>query len=514
MKDNKRIGIMDIGSNSIRLVIFETNKNGGYRALHESKESARLSEHIQEDGTLSTKAMESVASILIQYHRICETYQVHDIRVGATAAIRNATNSEAIAALLHTKTGLKIDVLSGEEEAYFGFLGVINSLDVEDGLLIDIGGGSTEITLFENRKLLHSISLPFGAVNTNLKFGKKSGDWQEDQMEALVSYVQNALENHPWIASKPNLTMIGLGGTIRALGKMDQKNRKYSLPSTHHYAMGKETIVDYYKTLPLIPLEQRKRIPGLSKQRTDLIVPGLIIFHTVFKFAQAKECMISGAGLREGMLHHWLRPEQPVEENLAVSTVESILGFESNLLRPHLEHVYKMATMLYKKLENNYEYEDEDEVSHKKLLYVSSMLYKIGTRINYYQFETHTMYWLLNAPLRGFSHREIVLSSLISSYNTKSRKQKLSIPYKDILLASDEDLIHRLGSLLKLCTAMDQSETQIIDHATAEYDQGILTLNLHSSGEAILEKREIESAAKVFTKSWDVKLQIHYSSTC
>ena len=296
-----RIGIIDIGSNSIRLVIYDTTSEGGYKIIKECKYSARLSEKITKDGCLERKDMETIISVLRQFKEICTAFEVEKIRAGATAAIRNAANSSEIITYLSESSAIDIEVISGRQEAYFGFLGVINAFDVEDGFVIDIGGGSTEITLFRGRRYEQSISFPFGAVNTNLLYGQ-GGNWSSEQIHKLQSFVKDRLAEHDWLSTGAGLPLYGLGGTLRSLGKLDQKRRDYSLPNSHGYTMPNETIDQFMNTLPYMSYEKRKELDGLSKSRADIIVSGLIIFHTVYQYIGTSLAVISGQGLREGML--------------------------------------------------------------------------------------------------------------------------------------------------------------------------------------------------------------------
>lgn len=501
-----RIGIIDIGSNSIRLVIYDTTPDGGYKIIKECKNSARLSEKVNELGRLEKKEMATIVPILKQFRQVCITFGVDNIRAGATAAIRNATNSQEIIEFLSQESSIDIKLISGEQEAYFGFLGVINSFDIEDGFIVDIGGGSTEITLFENRSYKKSVSLPFGAVNTNVDYGC-DGNWNEEQILNLRQYVLSMLEEHDWMQSNPQLPLFGLGGTIRSLGKIDQRQCNYSLPISHGYTLETDILDHLYNIIPNIPLDKRKNINGLSKNRSDIIVSGLIIVHTVYHYIQAKHCLISGEGLREGMLHDLLNPSQPVKSSTLEYSIKTLLTFEAESSQLHLDHVYQLSNRLYETLIG-----DGDNEEHKKLLYVSIMLYRIGGHINYYQYNRHTHYWIMNSPIRGLTHREIILCALIASYNTKSRKQKLSLDHQDIVLATDEEWIHKLGSLVQMCIALDQSETQAVKAIHTEIRNKTLHLTIQSDVETWIEQEEMDNVAKVFKSAWDLKLKINFPS--
>ncbi|WP_438497497.1 Ppx/GppA phosphatase family protein [Paenibacillus sp. IHBB 3054] len=497
-----RIGIIDIGSNSIRLVIYDTTRQGGYKIIKECKYSARLSEKITKEGRLERKDMDTIIPVLSQFKEICSAFEVERIRAGATAAIRNAANSSEIITYLSEASSIPLEVISGYQEAYFGFLGVINAFDVQDGFVIDIGGGSTEVTLFLGRRYQHSISFPFGAVNTNLMFSHH-GNWNGEQVKKLQAYVTGRLVEHEWLGTGAGLPLYGLGGTLRSLGKLDQKMREYSLPNSHGYVLSSETIDRFMEILPDTPYEKRKDMEGLSKSRADIIVSGLVIFHTVYNYIRASQALISGEGLREGMLHDLLNPEQPVCDSALEFSLDTIIRFDIRTSKRHLEHICKLAMSLFGALGH-----EGDREEQKMLIYVSIMLHRTGSNINYYQSKRHTRYWLMNSPIRGLTHRQLILSALIASYSTKSRKQKLSQTHKDILLASDEEWIHKLGTLVQLSIALDSTEIGVIRGLNAELHGNTLHLELEGVGEVHIGQEDIENALKAFKNAWSVKVKL------
>lgn len=508
MKDDLcRIGIIDIGSNSIRLVIYDTTSVGGYKIIKECKYSARLSEKITKDGRLERKDMDTIVPVLHQFKEICAAFGVERIRAGATAAIRNAANSAEIITYLSEASSITIEIISGHQEAYFGFLGVINAFDVEDGFVIDIGGGSTEITLFRGRRYQHSISFPFGAVNTNVMFGH-GGNWTADQVHKLQAYVLGRLVEHDWLTTGEGLALFGLGGTMRSLGKLDQKKRDYSLPNSHGYALSAETIQQFMETLPAMPLDKRRELDGLSKSRADIVVSGLIIFHTVFKYIGAVQAVISGEGLREGMLHDLLKPEQPVRDSALEFSLDTIRRFDIRTSKAHLDHIHKLARNLLAavKLEG-------DVQEMEMLVYVSIMLHRTGSNINYYQSKRHTRYWLMNSPIRGLTPRQLILCAMIASYSTKNRKQKWSTAHKDILLASDEEWIHKLGTLVQLSIALDSTEIGVVSALEGQMQGNTLHLALQAAKPILIGLEDIENALKAFRNVWGLKVKLDFPSS-
>jgi len=497
------IGIMDIGSNSIRVAIYEVTTSGEYRLIHENKESARLSQKIKEDGRLEQEDINTIVPILLQFNDICKRYDCTEIRVTATAAIRNAANSQEIVDTVLQHSGLQIEVLSGEQEAYYGFLGVAGGIEVEDGYIIDIGGGSTEVTLFRNRKLIDSVSLPIGAVNMQSKHGIGSDPWMDSSIDQLKTEIQEMLSQHDWISQSPGLALIGLGGTIRALGKLDQCRVSYPLNIAHHYRIEKESIQYFAQLLPSLPLAKRKRLDGLSKSRADIIVPGVIILNTILEYTQASYIVVSGTGLREGLLLESMGLGVPAVSEVIPRQVHSILAFHSTAQLVHLQQVVNFSERLLDKL-GKYA---EREPQANKLLYIAAMLYKVGGSIRYHQYDKHTLYWLTNAPIAGLNHRDALLCAYITAVALGKGKAIASLPaYRGLLEPGDTELIAQLGTLLQIAIALDSSETQVVKDLQVNVVGDTVQLEILCSKQAPLETRGLDGAGRSFKKAWKLSL--------
>ncbi|WP_282936925.1 Ppx/GppA phosphatase family protein [Paenibacillus sp. RC67] len=503
MPTNRRIGIIDIGSNSIRLVIYEISSTLAYRVIGEFKQSARLSQRIGADNALSYENIQFIVRILLHFKQISRSYQVTEIRAAATAAIRNAVNSKQIIDTIQELSGLRVDLLSGEDEARIGFLGMINALDVEDGLLIDIGGGSTEVSLFRNRKLKRSVSFPFGAVNTTARFAADNQAMAD--LNGIRQMVQQAIANEPWIKEQPGLPLIGLGGTIRSLCKINQKKRKYPLALTHNYSMSTEDMDELMSWLPTLTAEKRKKVDGLSKDRYDIIVPGLAILHTLYEACGSSHYVISGAGLRDGLFFESYLSDQNTSYSLAERSARNMIGLHSCAPIEHLEQVAANVTQLFDALHSIHGLGN----GYRSCLHTAALLYRIGVSINYYQFSKHSFYMIANSRLDGLSHRETLLCAAIASFKTRGKAQQTYLQYKEILLESDIDLIVKLGTLLQIAVAMDSSETQVFSSVKAKAIHNTeLRLQVQKKNDPSLEYEEIAAFHKDFKKIWGMKLTI------
>ncbi|KGP79735.1 MULTISPECIES: Ppx/GppA phosphatase family protein [unclassified Paenibacillus] len=498
MTHNEILGIIDIGSNSIRLVIYELDSDRAYRIIHEDKYAARLSNVVEQDGTILRHSLDKAITILRQFRATCEAYQAKLIRAAATAAIRNAGNASEIIGWLEAETGLTIECVSGDQEAYYGFLGVTQSIDLADGYVVDIGGGSTEITVFRDRKRLHSISLPIGAVNSHARYGGED-QWTEANATALCNEVIQALSDQDWVRQHPGLPLIGLGGTMRTLAKVEQKRTQYSLPVTHHYEIGAEEMENIARSLPHLTSAQRKKVPGLAKDRADIIVPGVLILRTVFQIIQGDRYVVSGAGLRDGLLRDLLAAGQPVVPDALKDSIRNFIHFGPPIPEKRLNRIHQDALTLYTALQGN-----SPDPADARILYTTCMLHMAGKQINYFRYPQHSAYWIMNASIYGLSHRETILSAIAADYHPKKRTPQLLQKHKDILKDSDERHAHRLGSLLRVTEAINRAESITAIKAAKENDS--LQMQFICTAEPLLELSDLEEAVKDLQEAWGVTL--------
>jgi exopolyphosphatase/guanosine-5'-triphosphate,3'-diphosphate pyrophosphatase len=508
MSISQRYGMIDIGSNSIRLVIYEYVDHTGYRIIDESKQSARLSERITNDGGISEADILVLATILNRFQLLCAAHQVCQLRAVATAAIRNAANTDQIIQSIHDQTGLLIDVLSGEEEARMGFLGVMNTMPEKDGFLIDIGGGSTEVTLFRNRQIVNSISFPFGAVNTTKQFSDQ-GVMNDDQLNRLHEMIDLAVAAEPWIASSHGLPCIGLGGTFRTISKLHQKLQHYSLSITHHYELAGEDVAALVRQLMPLDSERRKKIYGVSKDRADLIVPGMVIASRLFNHMRASHLLISGSGLRDGLFFSTILGRNEPIDDIVEHSVRNLLAMHPEVSTAHVEHVNKLALTMYDDLYDLHGHSPRV----RQYLHAASLLYRIGVGVQFHEYYKHTYYLIAHSRLGGLAHREMLICALVAAFKSKTRIREMFQQHKDILTEVDLQLIVQLGTILRMAVALDRSETQPVHHVHLQRINKDVTMQIHTVREPVIERLEWTSLEKDFAKVWGVKLHIHTLST-
>lgn len=496
----QRMAIIDIGSNSVRLVVYERTASGAYRVIDGSKRQARLSEHVGPDGKLTSLATEQIVHTLRHFLMICTYHQTKRVRAVATAAIRNAANGREALSAIRAATGLEVELLSGEDEAYYGFLGMINAIDAEDGFLIDIGGGSTEVSLFRGRKLVRSVSFPFGSVNLNRRIGQ-SGIPDSQSLKEIEAIVADAAAGEPWIAESPGLPLIGVGGTVRALGKIHQASSGYPFPSNHNYRIEAADVAQLFDQLVKLPLDKRRKFPGLSKERADVIVPGLAILQRLFQSMKASHYVVCGTGLRDGLFHAERLAEEPVLPDVLASSVDNVQRLYLNAPSRHVELVERLALHIYGRLEDIYRLPPDA----KLLLQTAAKLFRIGAAVDYYEAAKHSFYLILNSHLNGLTHRQIVLIAAIASYKGKGRLRQQLADYRELLHEADLEAVTRLGMILQLAIALDRSETQAAWPLEAKLlPPALLLVPAPEAGHLSWEQAEVKELAADFKKAWGV----------
>ncbi|MDO5585304.1 MAG: Ppx/GppA family phosphatase, partial [Dialister sp.] len=303
----ERIAIIDLGSNSIRFIIMQIGEHGAYKLIYQEKKSIRLAEGMTLTSRLLTEeAQQRALNCLAVYSHIIEVQKIKKVLAVATAAVRNAINGASFLKRVRMSTGIPMTIISGKAEAALGFSGVSHTIDQKDFLLFDLGGASVEISLVKDKKRIHSISIPIGAVTLTEMF-QSSRDVNQDKIETIQRFIQNVLSKVEWFPSEP-LPVIGIGGTVRNLAKIHQRAVNYPLPKLHNYRFPVEDVFEEVRMITGKSYEERQKINGLSSERADIIIAGALVIQEILRKAKASYLTISGCGLREGLFFHYYDP--------------------------------------------------------------------------------------------------------------------------------------------------------------------------------------------------------------
>ncbi len=288
----KKIAVIDLGSNSVRMSVSGIDSAGKWEILTKLREKVRLGQGMM-DGMLRKETMECVVEALKRFCLAAAAANCDEITATATQAVRIAKNREEFLSMIKERTGLELRVLSGKEEAYYSFLAVKETLPVDSGLLFDTGGGSTEIILVKNRRLVHSVSTPLGAVMMTERFhGRPQGE--------LYAEARAEIEAIPWIDEAKGLPLYGIGGSARTLGCLYEK-RKLETDEINGLEIGAAAVGRVYRKIEETPAEKRAELEGMDVSRADVILAGLTPVKAMMDLLESPKLILCAYGVKEGV---------------------------------------------------------------------------------------------------------------------------------------------------------------------------------------------------------------------
>ncbi|MCT8139707.1 exopolyphosphatase [Anaerobacillus sp. CMMVII] len=454
----ENLALIDIGSNSIRLVIFQLDEGGYHKEVQNLKVVARLSSHINGDGNLTDQGMNVLLASLKRFQDITRTYELIKIKCVATAAIRQVKNQEAILTKITEETDFSIRILTEYEEAFYGYLAVTNSTNLKDGITIDIGGGSTEVTLFNNRQLLYYHSFPFGAITLANKFIKNEIPTSEE-LTQLRKFLIKHFQTLSWVNQK-DLPLIGIGGSARNLALIQQRNINYPLSGLHQYMMKYSNLKEITENLITLPQKQRQSIDGLSKDRADIIIPAAEAITALMEVANAKTFIISNKGLRDGLFYEELFKQLHIDrfQNVAEESF-NLLSRNYDISLNHVTYLSSLARNLFCELKGLFAHDLTKE--DLRLLHLGCRALYIGEFISHEASSQHTFYLLTNLSIDGISHSDRLKIALIASFKSRSSLQSYLLPFKEWFTKAECEKIEFLGALLKFSYSLNLTKRKV-----------------------------------------------------
>lgn len=500
MSPAKRLAIIDLGSNTARLVLLGYEPGKHYWLLDELRQVVRLSEGMagESRGIIRADAFERGLQALATFRAYCDGAEPDDVCATATSAVRDAANGDAFLAAVQEKTGLTLRILSGEEEATFGALAVVNSSSLQDGFVLDIGGGSAQLSRVEDRKIVSGQSWPIGTVRMTERFF--SDPPKKKEVRALVKHVEESLGRGP-TGFGTGLPLYGLGGTIRNLAKIQLAREAYPLHTLHGYTFREEDLAEITEALLAIPAKERQAVAGLNADRADIIVAGAVVALTVLRRSGADSLTISSQGLREGLFYPYLIPKKP-------HLIGDVRAFSvQNLLQryydhpAHNDHVTKLALDLFDGLSELHGYGHFE----RELLGAAAQLHDVGMAVNYFDHHQHGFYLVMSGALPGFTHREQVLIALLVRCHRKGSPADQGLG--KVLEEGDMLRVEKLSALLRLAEYLERSKAQRVTGLRCHLSEAYVQLQLVGDATEV-EKREAEARKGLFESAYGVTLEL------
>lgn len=501
---SETIGVIDLGSNSVRLAVVRVADDGAFRVAATAKAVVRLAAALDSDGQIGETGLQRTLAALSDFLRIGRSYGVGRYLAVATAAVRQAANGPEFIGEVSSRTGVSFQIITGAEEAELGFLGALNTLDIRDGLLIDMGGASTELVRFSDRRIVAATSLPFGAVNLTERF-LPGGQGSQEAYSALNGFLSGLLAGVPWIRTARDMPLIGVGGTVRNIARIDRKERNYPLDVLHNYRLSPDQVEAVCRLVRGRSVAERAKIPGLSEDRADIIPCGFAMISQLLSRSGARELVVSGNGVREGLIYRHLLRERPMP------LVADVLGHSvTNLVHSHglderrSEAAVQLSLALFDGLQPIHRMGSRS----RRCLAAAAALAEVGATVNVYGQEHHTFYLVCHGRLYGLTHRETVITAAAAGYKNAGKVKALTDPFAGLLAAGDEVLIRRLGVMTLMAREMTAYAPGAVTEAEVALAGGEAALTLHSDSVIAGEVARLQALAEEFRKVFGIKLAV------
>lgn len=439
------IAIIDIGSNSMRVVIYELSKNNSFKIIDEEKRMVRLGEYIDKDDYLSEEGIIKLIISLEFFKVICRNNDVEEYIVVATEAIRRSKNQKKILDIVKKQIGLDIRILSGEEESIYGYIAVKCTIDFDNALLIDIGGSSMEISLIKDGNPENVVSLPLGSIPLTNKFPFKSAATPEEKLE-LKEFLYKEFDKLPWLKNGMHLPVIGIGGASRAIGKIQKKSIEYPLDILHNFSLSKDDVEAVFEKITSLELSDKYKVKGLPGERADIFTAPLGAINALMSYCKSSEFIISQYGLREGVIYERVLGKNIKNLSILDYSIKRIIT-NQGLNKEHSQKIWGLCALLSNKLElTNWE---------KKLLKAASKLHDIGVNVSIKHNYKHSFYMILNSEICGLTHIEILMVSYIIALSGKL-DMKFSHDYKPLICKDHFLICKKLSLLLVISNTLDR----------------------------------------------------------
>ncbi len=508
---DKKVAIIDLGSNSVRMIVVAVDDRGAYRLIDQAKSMVRLGQGMSRDGRIQEKSLTRSLSTLKIFKKFVDSYHVDLLIPVATAALRRSSNQKEVLKRIKKETGIRFQVLSTDREAYYSYLGVINTLSIEDFIMVDIGGGSIQISKVLNRKIQNSVNLPFGAITLTEKFQLEDTVSPASREETL-SFVQDALKEISWLTKDEQLPILGLGGTLRSLGRAAQQKYEFGLARLHNLRLTPTQALSVVDDLAGKNCQARIETPGMDQGRGDIILGGLLPFQSLMEVLAPPEFILSGSGLREGLFFEKflqdLYPQpMPIKDVLEHSLYNTLGRYNMNIA--HAEKIHYISLKLFRALQRVHNL----PAKYERILRTAAMLHDLGMHVDYYSHHNHSFYLILHSRVYGLTHQETILSAFVAGEHRDAEMSHIQDAYAERLTSGERKIIEILGMFLKISEMLDRNQYGELTKISTFLEEEDFTVTLLSSEAIGIEAFSIEPFKTEFYQLFGKHLHIdtdHY----
>ena len=515
----RKVAAIDIGTNSTHLLVASVDP-----FLHTfsidlaEKSTTRLGERDPESGELTALAMKRTSETLQRFKDLAESHKVEQLVIAATSAVREASNGRDFLTQIKGEVGLDVDLISGFEEARLIYLGVLSGMPFGENphVLLDIGGGSTELILADCRDARALTSTRVGAVRLQRDFVKQE-PLSPSRLKFLRTFIQGSLEpavdkisHRLQPGEKPMLVATsGTAMAIGALAALEEVNPPLKLQG---YKFSRKRLDQLIERLVKLTPEQRSKLASLSERRAEIIVPGALILQTSMHMMGMEELVLSERALREGLIFDWmlrkgfLRDRFSFQSSIRERTViHQAQRFAVDRIRA--ERVARHAISLYNSASGVLHH---DKGEGRDLLWAAAMLHACGQHINLSSYHKHSWYLIRHGELLGYSHIEHLMVAAIARYHRRSLPKKRHEAWQVFSKREHRRIVSEMAILLRLATSLDQRPEPVVDSIEVHANSGEVVFDLHAQTEQdlSLEKWSLMNCSTIIRDIYGLEMKV------
>lgn len=489
-----RIAGIDIGSNAIRIAIGELGLNGSVKILHTTREPIRLGGDVFEKGIISNALTDKALNAFHHFRELCDEYGVVLIRAVGTSALRDANNSEEFIQKVAAHSGIRVEVISGAKESQLIQLAVSKEVNLRRklALLIDIGGGSTEVSLILNQKCIFSESHNVGAVRL-LNLVKNRSNPEKLLARIVRSSIRGIKRSFQRKIGKKHISLcIGTGGNFEALATL-----RTSLLGKNGVRRFSSSDLDHLLSIiTSLPLKKRILKLKLRPDRADVIVPAAITISEILKVSNVHEVLTPHVGLRDGLLHeaasHLLNGKSQIVRLEAIATAR-VIGAKYFYDKKHADTVVRYSLELFDKTNKLHKLSIEDRL----ILEVAAMLHDVGLFMGESDHHRHSSYIIRNSAWTGLDKKQVALVACVARYHRRTLPKRDHEIYKD-LKQSEQERVKKLSALLRIADSLDRGRAARFRKLMITIKPGKLIIKVPNRADKELIKWAVDKKSDLF----------------
>lgn len=518
----KRFAVIDIGSNSIRLLAVELIDATSWRVLAEERAMTRLAQGLARTGEISPEAMARSVEAIGRFKAQADKLGVTRVLAFATAAVREAANRRDFVSLVHDRAGLHLELVSELDEGRLTHRSVARVFDLAQGdaAVADIGGGSLEVVLSQRGIITANTSMPLGAVRVTEAFGG-ADSCAGERFKEMRRHAKDLIAERVTKPEVPPAMLVGCGGTFTTLLTLAAASRgvmidRNSPALTTLGPVSRAQVNALLQDLRALSLEERLRVPGLPSDRADIVIAGLCVIERLMAHLGLSQVHVHPGGFREGLLLRMIDQAGLEQDRTALDASDAdhmaaVREFATNCRydRPHSEHVATLALRLFDQFRDESSLiPDLATAQHERLmLEAAAVLHDIGIMVEYDRHHKHSRTIIRHAELRGFTERETEVIAHVARYHRRGLPRERHADFA-ALPDADQSLVRRLAGLLRVADGLDRAHAQNVRDARVRFGNGKVTIEVTASGDVSVDCQAADKKADLLRDVLGQKVRI------